>query len=63
MEDKKLKECIEELTAQRDSFMNLMGVYKDLSKGRKDAKQVVDYINELETRLNEYKQALDEIKK
>lgn len=63
MEDKKPQERIEELTAQRDSFMNLMGVYKDLSKGRKDAKQVVDYINGLEAKLNKYKQAIDEIEK
>lgn len=57
---RKTAEC-EKLIAQRDTFMNLMSIYKDLSKGRKDAKQVVDYINELETILNEYKQAFDEI--
>lgn len=59
--DKKLKERIDELTAQRDTFIKLMDLYRNLSKGRKDVKQVVDYINELEIKLNKYKQALDEI--
>ena len=55
--DKRLKGRIDELTAQRNTYIELMNVYKDLSKGRKDTKQVVDYINELETRLNEYEKA------
>lgn len=59
---KTTKSIIEELTAQSDTFMNLMNVYKDLSKGRKDAKSVIDYINELEIKSNEYEQALDYIK-
>lgn len=57
---RKTKEC-EKLITQRDTFMNLMNIYKDLSKGRKDSRQVTDYINELETKLNEYEQALNKI--
>lgn len=52
---------IEELIAQRDTYIGLTNVYKDLSKGRKDTKTVVDYLNGLEVKLDKYKQALDEI--
>lgn len=55
--DKKLKERIDELTAQRDTFIKLMDLYRSLSKGRKDVKQVVDYINSLEL----YKEVVEKI--
>lgn len=55
--DKKLKERIDELTAQRDTFIKLMDLYRNLSKGRKDAKEVVDYINRLEL----YKEVVEEM--
>lgn len=58
---RKEQEC-EELKAQRDTYINLTHIYKDLSKGRKDTKSVTNYIKGLETKLNKYKQALNEIK-
>ena len=42
----KEQEC-KELIVQRDTFIKLTNVYKDLSKGRKDTKIVIDYINNL----------------
>lgn len=51
---KELKKENEELKAQRDTYVNLMNVYKDISKGREDSKTVTDYISKLEYKLTQF---------
>lgn len=45
---KELEEEIEELKAQRDTYVSLMNVYKAISKGRQDSQNVLKYIDKLE---------------
>ena len=47
-----LKEENEELKAQRDTYVSLMNVYKNISKGRQDNITVTNYISKLEEKLN-----------
>ena len=49
---KVLEEENEELKAQRDTYISLMNIYKNISKGRQDSKNVTDYIKKLEQKLN-----------
>lgn len=48
---KALEEENEALKAQRDTYINLMNIYKNISKGRQDSKNVTDYIERLEQKL------------
>ena len=58
----KLKEENEELKAQRDTYANLMNVYKNISKSRQDSEIVIDYIDKLEKKLKIAEEALNDIK-
>lgn len=49
---KVLEEENEGLKAQRDTYISLMNIYKNISKGRQDSKNVTDYIERLEQKLN-----------
>lgn len=49
---KELEEENGELKAQRDTYVSLMNVYKNISKGRQDNKVVTDYIERLKQKLN-----------
>ena len=55
---KQLEEENEEIKTQRDTYVNLMNVYKNISKGRQDSEIVIDYIDKLEKKL---KIALDSL--
>ncbi|HIU06764.1 MAG TPA: hypothetical protein IAC46_04190, partial [Candidatus Onthoplasma faecigallinarum] len=61
-ECEELKEENEELKAQRDTYVNLMNVYKNISKGRADSEIVIDYIDKLEKKLKIAEEALNDIK-
>lgn len=41
----------EAIKAQRDTYANLMNVYKNISKGRQDSEIVIDYIDKLKQKL------------
>ena len=62
-ECEKLKEENEETKAQRDTYISLMNVYKNISKGRQDSEIVINYIDKLKGKLKIAEQALDEIEK
>lgn len=49
---KELEKENEALKAQRDTYISLMNIYKNISKGRQDSKNVTDYIKKLEQKLN-----------
>ena len=61
-ECEELKEENEELKAQRDTYANLMNVYRNISKGRQDSEIVIDYIYKLEKKLKIAEEALNDIK-
>ena len=48
---KALEEENEALKAQRDTYINLMNIYKNISKWRQDSKNVTDYIERLTQKL------------
>ena len=60
---KQLEEENEATKAQRDTFANLMNVYKNISKGRQDSEIVIDYINKLKQKLKIAEEALTKISK
>lgn len=55
---KQLEEENDATKAQRDTYANLMNVYKNISKGRQDSEIVIDYIDKLKQKL---KIALDSL--
>ena len=61
-ECEELKEENEEIKAQRDTYVNLMNVYKNISKSRQDSEIVIDYIDKLEKKLKIAEEALNDIK-
>ena len=61
-ECEELKEENEEIKAQRDTYANLMNVYKNISKSRQDSEIVIDYIDKLEKKLKIAEEALNDIK-
>lgn len=58
MKNYELKEEIKELKAQRDTYISLMNVYKNISKGRQYNKTVTAYIDKLERKLQIAAEAL-----
>lgn len=58
---KQLEEENEETKAQRDTYVNLMNVYKNISKGRQDSEIVIHYIDKLEKKLKIAEEALNDI--
>lgn len=51
----------EETKAQRDTYVNLMNVYRNISKGRQDSEIVIHYIDKLKEKLKIAEEALNDI--
>ena len=58
---KQLEEENEATKAQRDTYANLMNVYKNIAKGRQDSEIVIHYIDKLKEKLKIAEEALNDI--